>query len=216
MPSPDTLRLLTAWNRRFHVYVGLFLLCFIWLFAVSGVILNHPTWEFPQFWQSRQVSSRDVAIRMPPPGDDLARARDLMDQIGVSGEIEKITSGVEVANPGLDVRVVRPGRITDIKANFQVGQATIETIQTNNWGVIHWLHHFTGVRMDRPEMRRDWALTYLWSLAMDAVCGGLIFLVGSSLFMWYPMIRKRPLGWAFLGVGILGCCLFIIELSWLF
>lgn len=212
----STVRLMVAWNRKLHNYVGLFLLCFIWLFAVSGVLLNHPTWEFAQFWPNREQSSRTVAIRVPPPGDEVSRARDLMGQTGVWGEIERITSRAEAESPGLDVRVLKPGRITDIKADFRAGRATVEQIQTNTWGVVHWLHHFTGVRMDRPEMRRDWAMTYLWSLAMDAVCIGLIFLVASALYMWYPEIGKRRLGWSFLGAGVFSCGLFVFGLSWIF
>ena len=36
------------WNRKLHFYAGLFLLLFIWLFAVSGLILNHPKWTFAE------------------------------------------------------------------------------------------------------------------------------------------------------------------------
>jgi len=31
------------WNRKLHFYTGLFLLFFLWLFAFSGLLLNHPT-----------------------------------------------------------------------------------------------------------------------------------------------------------------------------
>ena len=38
------------WNRKLHYYVGLYLLTFVWLFAVSGLIINHPGWAFADFW----------------------------------------------------------------------------------------------------------------------------------------------------------------------
>lgn len=209
MPFRQTVRLL-------HNYVGLYLLCFVWLFAVSGLILNHPTWEFAQFWQEREQSSAEVAIRVPPPGEQISRARDLMGQIGIAGEIQGIRTRAEAQGPGLEVQVLRPGLITDIRADFQTGTAIVERTRTNTWGVIHWLHQFTGVRMERPEMERDWVMTRLWSLAMDAVCAGLVFLVASSLYMWYPQIRKRRLGWSFLGAGVLACGLFLFGLSWIY
>jgi hypothetical protein len=40
-----------VWNRRVHYYLGLYLLFFIWLFAFTGVLLNHPRWQYAQFCQ---------------------------------------------------------------------------------------------------------------------------------------------------------------------
>lgn len=40
------------WNRRIHNYVGLYFLVFIWLFALSGLLLNHSDWTFAEFWPS--------------------------------------------------------------------------------------------------------------------------------------------------------------------
>ena len=31
-----------VWNRRVHFYLGLYLLFFTWLFAFTGLLLNHP------------------------------------------------------------------------------------------------------------------------------------------------------------------------------
>ena len=215
MPSRETARRVSTWNRKLHNYVGLYLILFLWLFAVSGLILNHPTWSFAQFWPDREQSSYERQIRVPPAGGDAMRARDLLDQLGIAGEIEQITARAEADEPGLEVRVMRPGRIVDIRADFEAGRATVAVTQTNAWGVLHWLHSFTGVRMGRPEQQRDWVMTRLWSLAMDAVCAGLLFLVASSLYMWYPVVRKRKLGWAFLGAGLLGCGFFLFGLGWL-
>jgi len=216
MASRYTARQVQIWNRKLHSYVGLYLLTFIWLFAVSGIILNHPTWEFAQFWSSREESSYEVEIRVPSPGDGMAQARDLMAQTGLSGEIERIHLRTDTERPGLEVRVLKPGIITDIDADFGSGRARIAQIRTNAWGVLHWLHHFTGVRMDRPQMQRDWVMTRLWSLAMDAVCLGLIFLVVSSLYLWYPQVSKRKLGWVCFGAGLFVCGFFVFGLSWIF
>jgi hypothetical protein len=38
-----------VWNRRLHYYLGLYLLFFCWLFAFTGLVLNHPRWAFAQF-----------------------------------------------------------------------------------------------------------------------------------------------------------------------
>ena len=216
MVSPRTLRAMDAWNRKLHNYVGLFLLTFIWLFSLSGILLNHSTWAFAQSWPSRVESSTEIDIQIPPDGTELSRARHLMHQAEISGEINRIAPHTDEANSGIDVQVLKPGRNTEIKANFETRKAVVKQIQTNAWGVVQWLHTFTGVRMNNPEMERDWVVTRLWSLSIDAVCLGMIFLVASSLCMCYPQVRKRNLGWGFLGGGTVTCLFFIYGLSWIY
>ena len=67
MSDPSTPREIRwlAWNRRWHTWMGLFLLLFLWLFAVSGLILNHPNWKFAQFWQARQESTAPAGVKLP-------------------------------------------------------------------------------------------------------------------------------------------------------
>ena len=86
----------------------------------------------------------------------------------------------------------------------------------NLWGIIKVLHSFTGVQMDDPRNRRDWALTTMWAFSMDAVAAGLIFMVLSSLYMWFELVQKRLLGAVVLGLGTLMCGLFCVGLRWLF
>ena len=86
----------------------------------------------------------------------------------------------------------------------------------NLWGVIKVLHTFPGVQMDDARQSRDWALTTAWAYSMDAVAAGLIFMVLSSLYMWWELPQKRRLGAIVLGLGSLSCGLFCIGLRWLF
>ena len=54
---PWRVKTLEAWNRRLHFYLGLYLLFFIWLFALTGLLLNHPKWSFADFWPMRRGNS---------------------------------------------------------------------------------------------------------------------------------------------------------------
>ncbi len=49
-------------NRKLHYYAGLFLLFFLWLFAVTGLVLNHPTWNFAESWSKRTETNSERAI----------------------------------------------------------------------------------------------------------------------------------------------------------
>jgi hypothetical protein len=204
---------LKAWNRRLHYYLGLYLLFFIWLFAFTGLLLNHSQWTFAEFWSNRKQSTLEREIASPAPGSDLAQARDILGQLGLDGEIE----WTETRNDGrFDFRASRPGHIFEIKTDLDRSRATIQRIDLNLWGVMRILHTFTGVRMDDARNQRDWILTSIWALAMDAVAAGLIFMVFSSLYMWYELPSKRLPGAIIFLLGLLSCSLFCVGLRWLY
>jgi hypothetical protein len=202
------------WNRQLHYYLGLYLLFFVWLFSFTGLLLNHSQWKFAEFWDSRRQSSAERDILAPPPGDDLAQARDLMRQLGIRGEIEWTATRKDTAR--FDFRVSRPGQIYEIKADFNGKKTTLQQIDLNTWGVIRILHTFTGVRVDDSRNSRDWVLTSLWAWTMDAVAIGLILMVLSSYYMWFELPQKRRLGAVMLSLGLLSCGLFCFGLRWLY
>ncbi len=207
---------LARWNRRLHFHVGLFLLVFLWLFAVSGLILNHPNWSFAESWNNRTETNYDRTITPPGPEvkGDLGQAREIMRQLGIEGELLWTTTRTD---PNLfDFQVRRPGHFFFLKADLAQKRVTIRHSEVNLWGVIKVLHTFTGVQMDDPRNTRDWALTFMWAYSMDAVAAGLIFMVLSSLYMWFELPKKRLPGAVALGLGSLTCGLFCIGLRWLY
>jgi|GEM_PF-4502192 len=78
------------------------------------------------------------------------------------------------------------------------------------------LHSFTGVRMDDPRNVRDWFLTSVWAMAMDAVAAALILMVLSSLYMWFELRSKRLWPAIILSAGLLSCALFCVGLRWFY
>ena len=204
------------WNRKLHFYSGLFLLFFIWLFAFSGLILNHPSWTFTEFWNNRKETNyeREITAFGPKVKGDLGQAREIMTQLGIRGEILWTTTRTDPDQFEFQVR--RPGHFFFIKADLARKRATVRQADVNLWGVIRALHTFTGVQMDDPRNSRDWALTSLWAFSMDAVAAGLIFIVLSSLYMWFELPQKRLAGAVVLGFGSLTCGLFCVGLRWLF
>lgn len=204
------------WNRKLHFYSGLFLLFFIWLFAVSGLVLNHPSWGFTEFWKNRKETNYEREITAPGPEvkGDLAQAQELMRQLAIHGEILWTTTRTDPNQFEFQVR--RPGYFYFIKADLARQRIAVQESEVNSWGVIRTLHAFTGVQLDDPRNRRDWALTSLWAYSMDVVAAGLIFMVLSSVCMWFELPQKRLGGAVVLGLGVLVCGLFCVGLRWLY
>ncbi len=199
------------WNRRLHYFLGLYLLFFIWLFALTGLVLNHSSWKI--FQLTRTPAGTDRSIQAPAVTNPLGQAKDLMDQLGIVGEIDSITT-----RPGqeqLDFRVVTPARLIDVKADLRNGRATVQRAENNAGGTFQLLHTFTGVRQGDPAKSRDWILTSVWAFCMDAVSVGLAVLVFGGLCMWYELAAKRVPGLIALGLGLIACGWFVAGLKWL-
>ena len=202
----------TVWNRRIHYYLGLYLLFFCWLFALTGVLLNHPRWEFAQFWPNRVQSTTENTLLTSAVSSDLDRARDLTRQLGLAGEIQ--WPATQSQTGAFAFQVSRPGLVVDIKADLTSGRATVQRTAVNAWGVVHVLHTFTGMPATDPRHTRDWPVTTAWALAMDAVAAGLVVMVLSSYVMWYQLKAKRRGGAIALLLGFGSCTFFVAGLRW--
>jgi hypothetical protein len=205
---------LLVWNRRLHYYIGLYLLFFCWLFAFTGLLLNHPERTFAEFWPQRVQSTAERSVSIPHGASDLELARDVMRQLGLQGEIQ--WPAARDASGPLAFQVSRPGLVIDLKVDVASGRATVQHTKLNSWGVLHVLHAFTGVRMGDTRNSRDWLLTSVWALSMDGVAVGLILMVASSYVMWYRLKAKRRNGWIALAMGLATCAGFLSSLFWLF
>ena len=204
----SALKVAERWIRKLHYYLGLCFLFFLWLFSFSGLVLNHPGWKFAQFWPRRVQSESVGAVRPGHAGAGLERARELMDQCGLAGEIEWT---VARQAPGhFRFRVARPGTICEIDEDRERGRAAVTRTAVNGWGVLSALHHFNGVRMNDDRNTRDWRLTSVWAFSMDALAAGLLFMLASGVYVWIRGGRSRLPGLVALLAGLLAAGLFLM------
>ncbi|MEW6749474.1 MAG: PepSY-associated TM helix domain-containing protein [Candidatus Latescibacterota bacterium] len=204
MPPP-WLRSVEVWNQRVHIWVGLACLWFLWLFALSGLLLNHPRWTLLPAWEQRRVETRTLPVQQVEPQGDLQTARALMGQLGLTGEVGSVS-----ADPAADrfaFGVSRPGTFAEVSVDWARRQAEVKVTRIGAWGALVGLHTANGGGGGRHL--RDWLPTTLWVVAMDGLCVGLFVLVASSLLMWLQAGRLRRLEWAVLGAGVLCCAFFL-------
>jgi hypothetical protein len=197
-----------VWNRKGHYYLGLYFLFFLWLFALTGLLLNH-SWRFAEFWPTRKVSKLERQVQVPTVTHDLARAREIMRQLGIQGEIEWTSARVDAESVAF--RVTRPGRSWNVTME-PAGRVAVEQTDINGWGLIRVLHAFTGVRTGDTRNYRDWLLTTVWALSMDAVALGMCLMVLSGIYLWIGLPGKRTPGLAALLAGVAACGMFVLGL----
>ena len=66
---------------------------------------------------------------------------------------------------------------------------------------------------NEPVQKRDWIVTGLWSLSIDAVCIGALVLVASSVYMGFTRKGERGLAVISFGLGIVLCAYFVWGLA---
>jgi hypothetical protein len=212
--SRQALDTFKVWNRKTHYYLGLYFLFFLWLFAFTGLLLNHGSWRFAEFWPGRNVSTSTRQIEVPQPGTRLEQAQSVMRQLGISGEIE--WTAPKPGSTLFEFRVNRPGHNFLVSLIPEQGQASVEHTQVNGWGVMRTLHTFTGTRAGDTRNERDWILTTAWALSMDAVAAGMVFMVVTGLTLWWGLRAKRTLGAIALSLGTIVCAFLLVGLRWLY
>ena len=200
------------WNRKAHYYLGLFFLFFLWLFSLTGLLLNHGQWAMAQAANQRKETRYEQTVQ-PPSGDtDLARARDMMRQLRLVGEMD-LPTGPQVAGH-FDFNVNRPRDASQVKVDLVQMRASVQHFDNGGWAVFRIFHTFSGSRFNTPESHRNWIVTSAWVVAMDALSAGLIVMVLGSYYMWFRFKRKSlRLGMILVAAGYL-CCAMFLRFMW--
>jgi hypothetical protein len=187
------------WSRKFHIHLGLFLLSFIWLFSISGLLLNHGSkWKFAGFWDERKEKTTVSPVLINSKLDSTALLKNIMWQLKISGEISRV-----FVNPGsIYFRVSLPGHERNLHINIKDGTCIQKELIFNGWGKLRILHTFNGVNKDNPDIPPNWIVTRTWQFAKDVIALGFIILCISSWIMLYKQRKKYRWGLPALLLGI--------------
>jgi hypothetical protein len=196
------------WNRKFHYYLGLYFLFFLWLFLLTGLILNHGRWLMSMAANERKETRFERAIEAPAGSTDVERIRNVVQQLGLTGEIDTPAT----QTPGsLAFNINRPSDASQVKVDLQQRRAAVQHFDNSALATFRIFHTFSGSRYNQPASQRDWIVTTVWVFAMDALAVGLIVMIFGSYYMWYRLKPKRTLGFVVLIAGVLSCGYFFAE-----
>jgi hypothetical protein len=197
-------RLLEQWNRKLHFYLGLYFLFFLWLFSLTGLLLNHDSWATALHSNKRIETRYERSLGPFRVNTDTARAREVMSQLNMTGEISWPASqqaGYFAFN------VSRPTEANQVRVDLTRNVASVQHFDNSGVAAFRIFHTFSGSRY-ADSSRRDWVLTEVWVAAMDALAIGLIVMVLGSYYMWFRLKQKRRLGALVLALGVASCAIF--------
>lgn len=179
--------------RRAHLYLGLLLIPWTLIYALSTVLFNHAghlrSWRAtgPQWlplWE------KAYALDVPAGNDALrAAAARLLADHGLQGPYAVQRQGqrlnINVQNLQAPVRLV-----------YEIGERKLRAEKRNStWAdVLVRLHERTGYGSA--------GLLYnLWAVIVDVFCVAMLAWIGTGLYLWWKLPMVRGWGWAALGAG---------------
>ena len=191
-------------NRKVHVYAGLFSIIFVIFFGVSGFVLNH-RWKIGDWFSTRVEATQDITVSIPATGTDLEKARNILKQLNLDGEIHRITS--EPLKQSFSFDLQRPGQFAGVKLNSESGKGTVKTTDFNAWSIVHIMHTFSG------HGDKNWKWANIWKFFSDLSAVALVVLSVSGFIMWLRMKSARRWGLVALEAGTVTFLLLVWFLS---
>jgi hypothetical protein len=200
-------KILIKWNRNIHIYLGLFMLLFIWLFGISGLLLNHH-WEFASSWEKRKVISYEKMIAISSESEKHPLAQEIMDKLDLNGSIVNLRYSTD--SVFLNFIVAKPGTRYDIQAGLNDGKILIQETKLDQWEVLRSLHKLRNPTQKEQGERYQPILAFIWSFSMDIVSVSLIVICLGGWYMWLQISGKRfYLGLVSIAGGFIFCIYFL-------
>jgi hypothetical protein len=188
------------WTRDLHLYIGLFVSPFVFMFAISVLFLNHAKVD------TTAVDSAAMAHEIQIPaglGEANGRqavdlARQIVKQVGVSGEIGFVRY---VRNEQrFVIPVSKPGLETIVALDVATRTATISRRNTGVLESAAYLHKIPGPH--NADLRGNWLWTEVWHWIADGTVYLLLFVSASGLYLWFTIKADRRAGLAVFGAGV--------------
>ena len=191
-------------NRKVHIFAGMFSILFIIFFGLSGFVLNH-RWKLWDWFSQRVETTREVAVQIPADGSDLQKARAILKQLKVDGEINRIVSEPIKQSFAFDVQ--RPGQFANVKLDAVSGKGTLKTTDLNAWSILHIMHIFSG------HGDKNWKWANVWKFFSDLTAIIMVVLAASGFYMWLKLKTARRWGLIFFEIGATVFLLLVWVLS---
>ena len=155
--------LFDSWNRRLHYYFGLYFLFFLWLFSLTGLLLNHQQWFAGT---QRSETKYEMPIETPAGDTLLAQTQDVMRQLELKGEID--WPGAQPA-AHIDFNVSRPSDAAVVRVDLNAKTAYIRRFDNQPKLTFQVFHTFSGAKTvylqaQEPNTSSGWVQRGTWTV----------------------------------------------------
>jgi len=198
-------------NRRLHLYLGLALLPWLFMYGISSVPFAHN-----QFFEERDRAKglpmwtlraeRTVDLPVPDDPRELRRlGAALLAEAGVA-DVARTNFGVYRQSPSqINVYSYSFWKSTQLKYFVDQKKLTVEDRR------FRWDHFLTGMHA-RGGFEQEGVLQRSWSVVVDLVCLSIVVWIATGLYMWWGVPGSRWWGMAAIAAGVGSFLLFTARL----
>lgn len=187
--------------KRIHMYLTLFLIPWILVFAISTMLMNHRSLFNDLGGKFFIEKEEDLPFQLKATQTPHEKSEEILDYLSLGGPFrvnsrspEKII--ISVLNP------VTPRRITYTNVDNKL---LVEKREFKITGLFERLHMVRGYQLGSLS-------GLIWGLAVDFFLLSMIFWVLSGLWIWWKIKTARYLGITFGCSGIIIILFFIIKI----
>lgn len=191
-------------SRRVHLYLGLALLPWFLMYALSAVPFAHPSLV-------RGISG-DAKPRFTKrfDGPYTIDVPDSVDRLRPVGE--KIVADLGLTGRLFHIGRPNPNKLTLYVYDFwnatQVNYLIPEHRLVAEDREFRWVNFLTGLHA-RGGFQQDSLMSDLWAVMVDVVCAGMVLWLATGLYMWWLLQQTRWWGSAAVVAGIAAAAVFV-------
>jgi len=182
--------------RRTHLYLGMLLIPWMFIYAFSTFLLNHG----PYFRQFRPgpdgwipMWEMDYQEKLPPTQPEL---REWAAEILKEHDLYGGPFGVQRNPQRALINVPRFVNAMRITYSFSDQKLTAEQREPSWVETFQRLHFRAGYGQVGP-------LQKIWGFIVDLVCVSFLVWIGTGLYLWWKIPQVRNWGWVAIGAGLL-------------
>ncbi len=195
-------------TRRTHLYLGLALLPWFFMYGISSVPFAHNQYferrdaaKALPLWTLRATHTVDIPV--PATADGFrAFGAALLQHAGIAAS----TFGTYRQSPTqVNVYVYSFWKSTQLKYFPDQKRLTVEDRR------FRWDHFLTGMHA-RGGFDQDGFLVRSWSVVVDLVCLAIVVWIASGLYMWWGLPGSRRWGLVTIAAGAVSFVVFTTRL----
>ena len=180
--------------RRVHLYLGMLLIPWVLIYALSTFTFNHRDWFRGQFNQPdswMQLWKKEFKADVPRQQLKLKEwARGVLDENGIKGGFNVRQNPQSVLINFIQFR--NPIRVTYRKNSGQLLAEQKRTTLAEMMARMHVRHGYG----------RGGVLYNSWAFVVDLVCFAIIAWIATGLYMWWKLPATRKAGWVAILSGL--------------
>ncbi len=199
---------LTDLNRRAHLYLGLALLPWLFMYALSSIVIAHNAFfealdqaKNQPMWTLREERPYDPAVPEDP------------EQLREFGRAALKLVGIEGTNFGAyrqgpdQVNIYSYTFLHSTQLKYFAREKKLRVEDRR----FRWDQFLTGMHARGGFEQGGWLAT-AWAVVVDLFCVVILFWIGSGIYMWWSIRQHRGWGWVAIAGGLVSFCLFVVLL----